>query len=307
MNKEEFRKSADKMMVLDNMNRLGVHLSEGMVSLATGTNTPQKIHRFLQKKEYEPESILHPPENAKTAEKLHCVDGAFLGYTLGLLNGLDIRLVYLQGMADDDHMIVIFKEKDKYGAFSQSSNPLIVWREPEFNSITDLVTSFRRDYPKSNAPRFSDMVGYSEEIDEEFLRENIGFNWMTSMDIYKQIFHIVTNKLKYRLLKDIDAGVDRQFSHPLIIALQNEWIQMTADGDYELNTKKLPINAQILFNKFFRYSDKLRPKDDDTKARRIMWEFFNLTGTTPEDLKNMASYMKGWFQKDGFKLEQLLT
>lgn len=295
--------------VYENRKRLKLGLSPEMINLAIKLNTPEKISDYLKTKIYEPENVLHNPEDAICSKRLHCFDGAFLGYTLGLLNSMDMRMVYLEGIDDNDHMIVIFKEKGRYGAFSQSSNPLMLWRKPEYATVKDLVASFRNVYHLHGAPRFSDMVGYSEEIDEEFFnREKIGFDWITSMDKYKNLFHVTTNKLKYRLLEEIDSGVDRQFSHPLIIALQFGWITMVEEADeYQLDTSKFEPDAKRLFDEFLFLTEKLKPADDDTAARNILIEFFNLTGTTPPDLINMTSYLNGQFRQDGFRKEQLLN
>lgn len=294
-------------MILGNMKRLKVELPESLLRLATKTNTPKHIYRFLMTKKYEKEDVTHTPQEAIEAKKLHCFDGAFLGFTLGLLNGMDMRLVYLEGVADNDHMIVVFKEYGRYGAFSQSGNPELVWREADFDSVDDIVLSFKKGYPHRGAPRFSDVVGYSQMMDEDFFRENgIGFGWMVSMKEYKHLFHVVTNKLKYRLFKDVLNGeLNNWLDHPLLIALQNEWIKMTGTGKFEFDNAKLPLEANVLYLQFLGLKKRLRPKDDDTEARRIMWKFFELTGTTPDDLNNMTAYLNDCFLADGFQMKQL--
>lgn len=309
MSRESHMEQNSRDMVLANMKRFKVELPEGLLGLATKTRTPKNIYRFLMTKKYEKEDVTRNPPEAIKAKKLHCFDGAFLGFTLGLLNGMDMRLIYLEGVADNDHMIVVFKENGKYGAFSQSGNPELVWREANFDSVDDIVLSFKKGYPHRGAPRFSDVVGYSQEMDEDFFVEKgIGFGWMVSMKEYKHLFHVVTNKLKYRLFKDVANGkLDNWLDHPLLIALQNEWIRMSGSGKFKLDDTKLPPEANVLYLRFFRLKNNLRPKDDDTEVRSIMWRFFKLTGTTPDDLNNMTAYLNDCFLADGFQIEQLVN
>jgi len=273
---------------------LGVPLDSEVYGLATTCSTPWNIHQLLSQKGYEPEKVLHHPEDAVRSKNLHCFDGAALGFTLGLLNSLNVGILYLEAISDEDHAIVVFEEGKKFGAFSQSSEPSLVWRNAEFLTIADLATSFRCDLDV-NGPY--EVIGYSERITEDGIRRNYGFDWITSIDSYRRFLHVYSNKLKWYYLDGIGKKGKKHHEHPLIIALQNGWIELT-NGEYIVNVHRLPERAQQFFT-------SLGGGNNTQTVREINRQFFLLTGTTPDDLKSMTSYLNGWFGGDGFRIGDL--
>jgi len=287
-------KACHKSTLHKRAQELGVPLDSEIYALATTCNTPWDIHQLLSQKGYEPEKILHHPEDAVRSKKLHCFDGAALGFTLGLLNNLNVSILYLEAISDEDHAIVVFEEGGKFGAFSQSSEPSLVWRNAEFLTIEDLVTSFRCDLDV-NGPY--EVIGYSERITEDGIRRNYEFDWITSIDSYRRFLYVYSNKLKWYYLDGIGKKGRKHHEHPLITALQNGWIELR-NGEYVVNMHKLPERAQEFFA-------SLRDGNNTETVGEINRQFFLLTDTTPSDLKNMTSYLNNWFKGDGFRIEDL--
>ncbi len=113
-------------------------------------DTPKKVQDFIDKLKinFEPcgDSCRSPRAVLKTREA-HCIEAAMLAAVALRLQGRKPLLVDLSANSkDDDHVIAVFKEKNKWGAISKSNHATLRYRDPVYKSLRELVMSYFNEY-----------------------------------------------------------------------------------------------------------------------------------------------------------------
>ncbi|MFZ0429317.1 MAG: hypothetical protein WAO20_14450, partial [Acidobacteriota bacterium] len=126
---------------------------------------------------YSADPIYRSPRSVMRDRKAHCFDGAlFAAMALERL-GYPPRIVDLQAVRDDDHLLALFKVNGKYGALAKSNFVGLRYRDPVHRSLRELVLSYFDSY--FNLDREKTLRGYTVPLD---LRRFEPIAWRTSDD-----------------------------------------------------------------------------------------------------------------------------
>ncbi|TSA34589.1 MAG: hypothetical protein D4R64_11540 [Porphyromonadaceae bacterium] len=103
---------------------------------------PYDIQLFLDSIPYNPNAECRSPRLVIADKKAHCFEGALFG--VAMLRELGFKPLILDLMAenDDDHVIAVFKIRNKWGAIAKSNTTALRYREPVYISIRELIMSY---------------------------------------------------------------------------------------------------------------------------------------------------------------------
>lgn len=110
--------------------------------LAKKYKTPRQVQRYIDHFKYNEKNDLKSAEQAILAKNSHCLEGAFIAAAILEQNGYPPLIVSFESQDNLDHVVYVFKHKNKWGAISQSSDPGLKGRAPVFRSIRDLTWSY---------------------------------------------------------------------------------------------------------------------------------------------------------------------
>lgn len=142
-------------------------------------STPAKIQDFLEtipiNFEREQETCYSPRQVLKF-RKAHCMEGAMLAAALLSFHGHPPLLIDLRAhRRDKDHAIAPFRINKKWGAISKTNHAVLRYREPIYNSIRELVTSYFHEYFLDDGQKT--LRSYTMPVD---LTRFNSKNWITS-------------------------------------------------------------------------------------------------------------------------------
>ncbi len=137
------------------------HLQPDELALWTQLTTPRKIQDFLDNITYEPEYANRCPLRVLRERRGHCFDGALFGAAALRRLGYPPLVIDLipEPLADDDHLLAIFRHNGGYGAVAKSNFVGLRYREPVYRSLRELVMSYFEDF--FNALGRKTLRGYS--------------------------------------------------------------------------------------------------------------------------------------------------
>lgn len=114
-------------------------------------NTPQKIQSFLNNLSFrfEKKDTYNSPRKILRERRAHCFDGALLGTAALWVNGekpllLDLKVREESG--DVDHVVVLFKRFNRWGAISKTNHAILRYREPVYKNVRELAMSYFHEY-----------------------------------------------------------------------------------------------------------------------------------------------------------------
>lgn len=141
-------------------------------------NTPAKIQDYLDSIPFnfeEKGETCMSPRRVLREGKAHCIEGAFLAATALLLQGRKPVLLNLKvDKADDDHIVVLFKEHAYWGAISKTNHAVLQYRDPVYISVRELAMSYFNEYFLTSNGKKT-MQGYSRIIS----MNRFGKKWIT--------------------------------------------------------------------------------------------------------------------------------
>lgn len=149
-------------------------------------NTPVKIQDFLDKMpinfEKNGETCLSPLLVLKKGI-CHCIEAAVLAALALRINGQPPLILDLTAIRNDfDHVITVFKKREKWGAISKTNHAVLRYREPVYNSIRELVMSYFHEYQDNYGHK--NLRSYSWPVN---LKRFDKLGWMTT---YEEIGYI---------------------------------------------------------------------------------------------------------------------
>ncbi len=147
-------------------------------------NTPQKIQSFLNTLpfSFEKKDTYNSPRNILKDHKAHCFDGALLAAAALWVNGekpllLDLKVG--ENKKDVDHVVVLFKRFNRWGAISKTNHAVLRYREPVYKSVRELAMSYFHEYFMNNGEKT--LRSFSKPFD----LSRFGTEWLTSeKDLY---------------------------------------------------------------------------------------------------------------------------
>ncbi len=103
---------------------------------------PYDIQRYLNKINYNPDYVTRSPELVIKKNAANCFEGALFAAAALQTLGYKPLIVDLAADNDDDHVIAIFKQNNRYGAIAKSNTTTLRFREPVYRSLRELVMSY---------------------------------------------------------------------------------------------------------------------------------------------------------------------
>ncbi len=154
-------------------------------------STPEKIQDYLDSISFNHEKsgqTVMSPRKVLIEKKAHCIEGALLAGVALWLHGRPPIIVNLKVRKDDfDHIVVIYKENNYYGALSKTNHNVLRFRDPVYRTIRELIMSYFHEYfLVSNGEKT--LIGYTKPINIK----RFGTKWITSeenlWDIAEKIY-----------------------------------------------------------------------------------------------------------------------
>jgi hypothetical protein len=154
--------------------------------------TPEKIQRFLDTEiayNTEPDGpTIRSPQRVLRDRVAHCLEGALLAAAAMREQGQPPLLLDLEAVRDDDHVLAIFKQHNRWGAIAKSNYAGLRFREPVYRTLRELVMSYFEHY--FNEAREKTLRKYSRPVN---LTRFDRINWMTSEeDLWPVAYHLAS-------------------------------------------------------------------------------------------------------------------
>jgi len=153
--------------------------------------TPERIQRFLDidigyNKEPDGDTI-RSPRRVLRDRVAHCLEGALFAAAALRAQGFPPLLMDLEAVRDDDHVLAVFRQHDRWGAIAKSNYSGLRFREPVYRSLRELAISYFEHY--FNLRREKTLRKYSRPVN---LSRFDTLGWMTAEeDLWTVSEHLV--------------------------------------------------------------------------------------------------------------------
>lgn len=165
---------------------------------------PYDIQLFLDSVPYNPNAECRSPRKVIAEQKAHCFEGAL--FAAAMLRELGFKPLIVDMMAenDDDHVIAVFKIRNKWGAIAKSNTTALRYREPVYASLRELIMSYFDFY--FNTLGDKSLRSFSRPVDlSRFDRKN----WSESDDDLEYIGDYLT-RISHTTLLDTESITNLQ-------------------------------------------------------------------------------------------------
>lgn len=157
-------------------------------------NTPKKVQDFLDTLGVNKKDTVSSPRVCILNKKAHCLEGALLAHSAFMACGRESYLLDIKSKREDlDHVVVLFKEKDFWGAISKTSYPVLRFRDPVFKNPRELAMSYFSEYFLEDGRKT--MLSFSRL----FSLKNRSKNWMTTNEDLYEIGWEIDNIKHFRV------------------------------------------------------------------------------------------------------------
>ncbi len=170
--------------------------------------TPDKIQRFLDveiayNKEVDGETIRSPRRVLRDATA-HCLEGALFAAAALRVGGFPPLLLDLESVRDDDHVLAIFRQHNRWGAIAKSNYSGLRFREPVYKTLRELAMSYFEHY--FNLEREKTLRRFSRPVN---LARFDRVGWMTSEE---ELWVIAEHLVKIPHTALLEKGAERRLS-----------------------------------------------------------------------------------------------
>jgi hypothetical protein len=179
-------------MKVDQISRFNSLLTPSEKQIVDGLDTPNKISVFLDTVQYPSTGNNRSVINVLRERQGHCLDGGL--FAAAMLNrlGFPAQIIDLlpQPGKDDDHILALFKQNDRWGCVAKSNFIGLRFREPIYKSLRELVMSYFEVY--FNMDRLKTLRGYTRPVHLKFFDH---LNWQVedhAVDVIEK--HLYTLK-----------------------------------------------------------------------------------------------------------------
>lgn len=124
-------------------------LSRAELALLRRLDTPEKLQAYLDGLAYnlEPDGdTLRSPRRVMRDRTAHCAEGAFFAAAAFRVHGRPPLVVDLEAERDDDHVLAVYRDRDRWGAVAISKFAGLRFRSPVYRTIHELVLSYFDHY-----------------------------------------------------------------------------------------------------------------------------------------------------------------
>ena len=141
--------------------------------------SPEQIQHFLDhdlayNKEPRGPTCLSP-RRVLRHRTAHCMEGALFAAAALRTLGYPPLLLDLEAVRDDDHVLAIFRRRDRWGAIAKSNYSGLRYREPVYRTLRELAMSYFEHY--YNRRREKTLRNYSRPVN---LSRFDRIHWMTA-------------------------------------------------------------------------------------------------------------------------------
>ncbi len=169
-------------------------------------NSPFAIQGYLDSMPYIGEDRDRSPLNVMRDRQCHCLDGGFLAALLLWRIGykpLLIDIVPDPGQ-DDDHVLALYQEDERWGAVAKSNYVNLGFREPVYKSLRELVMSYFEHYVSVHQTKT--LRGYTRPLDaSRYTHLNWAWDEVGANKLYYDHFYrrkaipLITSRMAGRL------------------------------------------------------------------------------------------------------------
>jgi len=108
--------------------------------------TPRGIQRALDAMPYHLALTAWSPRRVLREGTAHCLEGAIFAAAALRVLGFPPLLLDLEAVQDMDHVIAVFRVRERWGAIAKSNHSGLRYREPVYESKRELVMSYFEGY-----------------------------------------------------------------------------------------------------------------------------------------------------------------
>ncbi len=124
---------------------------------------PFSIQVYLDSIEYNPSYDCRSPRWVIRKKSAHCFEGAIFAAAVLRQLGHKPLIVDMRAENDDDHVIAVFRKRNRLGAVAKSNFTTLRFREPVYKSLRELIMSYFDFFFNTNG--FKSLRSYSLPLD----------------------------------------------------------------------------------------------------------------------------------------------
>lgn len=171
-------------------------LTKKKLRIFTKLVSPFKIQEFLDSIPYSDEERYRCPRSVLQDRKAHCYDGAvFAAAALRMIGYPPLLVDMLPNDRDDDHILAVFRRKNRWGAVAKSNFSGLRFREPVYRGLRELIMSYFESY--YNIAGEKTLVGYTAPLN---LNRFNKLDWLVNDKAMDAIAKGLDNSRKYKVL-----------------------------------------------------------------------------------------------------------
>lgn len=159
--------------------------------------TPARIQKFIDALEYQYADTAWSPARVLRERKGHCMEGALVAAAALRVSGRPPLLMDLEGVRDDDHVVVLYREQGLWGGIAKSNFAGLRFRAPVYRTLRELAMSYFEHYYNLRGERT--LRSYSAPVN---LRRLDGKNWMTAEEDVWCVPELLIAARHYSLIPD---------------------------------------------------------------------------------------------------------
>jgi hypothetical protein len=142
-----------------------------------GLKTPARIQKFIDELTYQYANTAWSPHRVLRERKGHCLEGALVAAAALRVQGHPPRLMDLEGIHDDDHVVALYRQRGLWGGIAKSNFAGLRFRAPIYRTLRELALSYFEHYYNLRGERT--LRAWSSAVNLARLDKQ---GWMTSDD-----------------------------------------------------------------------------------------------------------------------------
>lgn len=170
--------------------------------LSRQLKTPKQVQKYLRQLKYNHDKdkpTLRSAHSAIKKNKAHCFEATFVAAAILEKHGYPPLVVSFESIDGLDHVIYVFKEKNKWGAIARSRDEGLHGRPPIYRSIRDLVWSYFEPYIDSTGCITGYQLAHLDDTKSDWRKSSK--NVWKAESYLLEIKHIKLNYSKSRFKK----------------------------------------------------------------------------------------------------------
>lgn len=174
--------------------------------LAKKLKTPRQVQKYLRSLPYNSEKkgeTLSSAETALQRGSLHCFEAAFAAAAILEHHGYPPLVMSLESKDSLDHVIYVFKKKNRWGAIALSRDEGLHGRAPRYRSLRNLAWSYYGPYVDKTGKITAYQMAHLDDCETDW-RESKRSVWKAEKYLIK-LKHkpLKSSKARYKkLLRD---------------------------------------------------------------------------------------------------------